>query len=78
MVSNFMVSCKSTTCIKLRAERKAGEILKETELHKGGRPKETGISPHTGFQPNTPPFVVKLWYQNTTTKERYKHTTLKR
>jgi len=39
------------TEIKLRAERKAGEILKETELHKGGRPKKTGISPHTGFQP---------------------------
>jgi hypothetical protein len=27
--------------IGLRAERRAGEMLQESELHKGGRPKKT-------------------------------------
>lgn len=41
------------TEIKLRAERKAGEMLKETELNKGGRPKKTPTIPCRGFESPT-------------------------
>src|SRR6266508_1286596 len=41
--------------IRLRAERRAGEMLKESELHKGGRTKpgtkKTGSKDATGFLP---------------------------
>ena len=34
--------------IKLRAERRAGEILRDLELSKGGRPETTGYQNGTG------------------------------
>jgi hypothetical protein len=37
--------------IKLRAERRMGEMLKQTKKNKGGRPEETGIYPDTGLPP---------------------------
>jgi len=40
----------TATEIKLRAERKAGEMLKETIPHEGGRPRENCTSPSTVFE----------------------------
>lgn len=39
--------------IKLRAERRAGELLHEQELSKGGRPAENRLQRVTGFVPPT-------------------------
>lgn len=35
--------------IRARAIRRAGELLKQIEPDKGGRPSETGVGDHTGF-----------------------------
>jgi len=35
--------------IRARATRRAGELLKQIEPDKGGRPSETGMGDHTGF-----------------------------
>jgi len=37
--------------IKIRAERRAGEMLKETEKHEGGRPTKNRSHDVTGLQP---------------------------
>ncbi len=39
------------TEIRLRAERRAGELLRDMEKHEGGRPKKTGNKSQPVFQP---------------------------
>ena len=49
-------SCRAVAAeIKLRAERRAGKILKETEKNEGGRPAENPLHDERGYivQPQT-------------------------